>query len=285
MYVYIYRSVLTNYVKLVSSGSDIDRTDRYYESRNAFVRSRRAFPVNEGEASKRSFRGSRVRNRTRSVVISFVSCARCSFRAKRTNVLSGLECPMKLNVVGSRGAAEEIQSSAKVGRLSSGSVRSAVALIPSMRSSAIGTGTLGSGILQSRVLLYIAVRLGHKLLQFVDQVPNFLRVLLDAAQLLLVEVRRDLRAQDDLRDRVADLGRACSGLEIFGHVHGYEEDQVFTLAEFAQEQLDHAEQMHQVRTVHGYPDVRSPSYLWQYKLGRTFTRFHAISTQSSDLLP
>lgn len=51
---------------------------------------------------------------------------------------------ISLNVVGSGRATEEIQSSAKVGRLSGGSV---VALIPSMSSPPIDTGPSISGVL------------------------------------------------------------------------------------------------------------------------------------------
>lgn len=57
---------------------------------------------------------------------------------------------------------------------------------------------------------YIAVRLGHELLQLVDQILYFLRVFSDAAQLLLVEFRGDLFAQKYLRDHVADVWWAGS---------------------------------------------------------------------------
>lgn len=45
---------------------------------------------------------------------------------------------------------------------------------------------------------YSAVRLGHELLQFVDQTSYFLGILLHAAQLLDVKVRRDLLAENYL---------------------------------------------------------------------------------------
>lgn len=61
-------------------------------------------------------------------------------------------------------------------------------------------------------ITYIAVRLRHKLLQFVEQFANFLRVLFDAAKFFLGEVRRDLFAQKDLRDHVADVRWAGSRL-------------------------------------------------------------------------
>lgn len=49
-------------------------------------------------------------------------------------------------------------------------------------------------------------------LQLVEQLVQFLGILADAAQLLLLEVRIDLLAQQDLADDVAQIrGRRASG--------------------------------------------------------------------------
>lgn len=66
-------------------------------------------------------------------------------------------------------------------------------------------GVNGEG--EIRHYTYIAVGLGHKLLQFGYQMANFLGVFSNAAQLFLVEVRPDLLAEKNLRHHVADVRR------------------------------------------------------------------------------
>lgn len=51
----------------------------------------------------------------------------------------------------------------------------------------------------------VSLGLGHKFLQLRYQLAYLVRVLSDAAELLLVEVRSNLFAQEDLRDHIADI--------------------------------------------------------------------------------
>lgn len=51
----------------------------------------------------------------------------------------------------------------------------------------------------------VSLGLRHEFLQLGYQLADLLRVLSDAAELLLVEVRSNLFAQEDLRDHIADV--------------------------------------------------------------------------------
>lgn len=57
-------------------------------------------------------------------------------------------------------------------------------------------------------LTQVGLLLGHKLLQVLQYLGDHLRVLRDAAQLLLVEVGRDLLAQQYLAYHIAQVRRA-----------------------------------------------------------------------------
>jgi len=126
---------------------------------------------------------------------------------------------------------------------------------------------------------------GHKLLHIIDEALHILAVLADAAQLFLVEIRRQLFAQNDLTKHAAQIRRSRSVLIKTGHVQRSGINQSVAFAQFPGQKLRTAEEVDQVVLVHWNPIGDIAVYLRQKQLVGVLAVLDALAPETSNLLP